>query len=52
MPPKKLTEAQKKRLKKHSAHHSSKHMAMMKKMMKAGKSFAQAHTAAQKKVGK
>ena len=56
MPPKKktkaLTTAQKNRLKKHSVHHSAKHMAMMRKDMKAGKSFTQAHNKAQKMVGK
>ena len=49
---KKLTDRQKKTLKKHSVHHSKKHMAMMKKEMKAGKSFTAAHKKAQKMVGK
>jgi len=56
MPPKKiakkLTTAQKNKLKKHSSHHTKKHMAMMRKDMKAGKSFTQAHNNAMKKVGK
>ena len=39
-------------LKKHSEHHSKKHMDMMKKLMREGKSFKAAHTAAQKEVGK
>ena len=47
-----LTDAQKKKLKEHSKHHSSKHMAMMRKDMKAGKSFSQAHNKAKKMVGK
>jgi len=47
-----LTDAQKKKLKEHSKHHSSKHMAMMRKDMKAGKSFSAAHKKAQKAVGK
>ena len=49
---KKLTDKQKKTLKKHSVHHSKKHMAMMKKEMRAGKSFTAAHKKAQKMVGK
>ena len=49
---KKLTDRQKKTLKKHSVHHSKKHMAMMKKEMRAGKSFTAAHNKAQKMVGK
>ena len=38
-------------LKKHSKHHSAKHMAMMKKEMKNGKTFSESHKMAQKKVG-
>jgi len=49
---KKLTEAQEKRLKKHSAHHTKKHMAMMRKDMMAGSTFKSAHERAQKKIGK
>tara|TARA_B100000965_G_C19418805_1_gene681165 strand:- start:644 stop:796 length:153 start_codon:yes stop_codon:yes gene_type:complete len=49
---KKLTDRQKKTLKKHSVHHSKKHMAMMKKEMRAGKSFTAAHKKAQRMVGK
>ncbi len=48
---KELTQRQKDTLKKHSKHHSAKHMAMMKKEMKKGKSFSAAHKMAQKKVG-
>jgi len=48
----KLTEKQIKMLEKHSAHHSKKHMDMMKKMMRDGKTFTAAHKAAQKEVGK
>lgn len=47
---KKLTNAE--RLKEHSKHHSAKHMAMMKKDMKAGMSFTAAHKKAQRAVGK
>tara|TARA_R100001463_G_scaffold13577_1_gene36472 strand:- start:233 stop:361 length:129 start_codon:yes stop_codon:yes gene_type:complete len=39
-------------LKKHSEHHSKKHMNEMKKSMRSGMSFKKAHTIAQKKVGK
>ena len=48
----KLTDKQKKTLKKHSVHHSKKHMAMMKKEMRAGKSFTASHKKAQRIVGK
>ena len=47
-----LTTQQKKKLKKHSVHHSSKHLEVMKKHMRAGKTFTQAHKKAQAKVGK
>ena len=49
---KKLTQRQLDTLKKHSKHHTSKHMAMMRKDMKAGKTFTQAHKNAMKKVGR
>jgi hypothetical protein len=48
----KLTEAQMKKLKEHSKNHTSKHMAMMRKDMKAGMSFTKAHNKAKKLVGK
>jgi len=48
----KLTTAQKQTLRKHSKHHSKKHMSMMNNLMRSGRSFSQAHSAAQKKVGK
>ena len=47
-----LTKRQQETLKKHSKHHSAKHMAMMRKEMRAGKTFTQAHKKAQKMVGK
>tara|TARA_R100001443_G_scaffold109729_1_gene121224 strand:+ start:462 stop:635 length:174 start_codon:yes stop_codon:yes gene_type:complete len=47
----KLTDRQKNTLQKHSKHHSSEHMAMMKTEMKSGKSFSVAHKKAQKVVG-
>ena len=40
------------KLKEHSKHHSSKHMAMMKKDIKKGMSFSAAHKKAQRVVGK
>ena len=45
---KSLTQRQKDTLKKHSKHHSAKHMAMMRKEMRAGKSFTAAHKMAQR----
>jgi hypothetical protein len=47
-----LTIGQKKMLKKHSAHHSDKHMALMNRLMISGQSFDEAHKAAMKGVGK
>jgi hypothetical protein len=47
-----LTPKQTALMKKHKVHHSSKHMASMKKAMLGGKTFTQAHKLAQKKVGK
>tara|TARA_B100000925_G_C21962212_1_gene453917 strand:- start:185 stop:337 length:153 start_codon:yes stop_codon:yes gene_type:complete len=48
----KLTPRQEATLKKHQKHHTAKHMAMMKKMMRDGSTFTAAHKAAMKKVGK
>ena len=42
----------KKKLQKHSKHHSSKHMKKMKTDMKKGDSFTKAHKKALKKVGR
>ena len=47
-----LTKKQKDMLAKHKEHHSKKHMDLMKKLMKEGKSFAEAHKIALKEVGK
>ncbi len=47
-----LTESQKQRLKTHKQHHTAKHLAMMRKDMKSGMSFTNAHKKAQKMVGK
>ncbi len=49
---KKLTDRQTATLKKHSVHHTKKHMDMMTKLMLEGKTFTQAHNIAMKKVGK
>ncbi len=51
-PAKKLTARQEATMKRHAEHHTKKHMSEMRKMMLAGKTFTQAHKAAQKKVGK
>lgn len=47
-----IDKKEKKLLKKHSSHHSKKHMDQMIKDMKAGLSFTKAHKKALKKVGK
>ena len=47
-----LTIGQKKMLKKHSAHHSDKHMALMNRLMISGQSFDKAHKIAMKEAGK
>ena len=47
-----LKKPQKDALKRHSPHHTAKHMTEMKKHMKKGKTFTQAHKIAMKKVGK
>jgi hypothetical protein len=50
--PKKLTARQQAALKRHGVHHTAKHMAEMRKSMRAGKSFTEAHRGAMRKVGK
>ena len=47
----KLTAAQKQKLQEHAAHHSQKHLEFMKRKMRAGDTFAQAHKKAKAKVG-
>ena len=47
-----LTEAQKNKLKQHKEHHTQKHMTMMRKLMREGKSFTKAHNETMKKIGK
>ena len=48
----KLTTRQKNKLKEHSEHHSDKHMEFMKRRMRAGDSFTEAHRIAMRKKGK
>ena len=48
----KLTKSQQNTMKKHSKHHSKKHMQYMKNSMLRGATFTQAHKRAQKAVGK
>jgi len=47
-----LTQRQKDTLKRHSVHHTSKHMTEMRKLMRSGKTFTQSHKIAMKKIGK
>tara|TARA_R100000654_G_scaffold24805_2_gene47985 strand:- start:3715 stop:3927 length:213 start_codon:yes stop_codon:yes gene_type:complete len=47
-----LTTRQLNMLEKHKEHHTAKHMAMMRKLMKEGKTFTEAHKETKKKVGK
>ena len=49
---KKLTKRQQDTLKKHSTHHTAKHMAEMRKLMRSGKTFSESHKMAMKKVCK
>ena len=46
------TKRQNSALKRHSAHHTKKHMAEMRKLMKKGSTFSEAHKKAMKKVGR
>jgi hypothetical protein len=47
-----LTKIQIDSLNKHKKHHTKKHMDLMKKLMREGKSFDESHNMAMKKVGK
>ena len=47
-----IKKKQQDQLMKHAVHHSPKHMALMRKVMKKGKTFGQAHKLAMKEVGK
>ena len=46
-----LTKRQQDSMKRHSQHHTKKHMAFMRREMRKGKSFTAAHRAAKRKVG-
>tara|TARA_Y100001951_G_scaffold100555_1_gene104130 strand:+ start:2480 stop:2644 length:165 start_codon:yes stop_codon:yes gene_type:complete len=46
-----LTARQEAALKRHSVHHTAKHMAEMRKSMGSGKTFTEAHRLAMRKVG-
>jgi hypothetical protein len=50
--PKALTKRQQAALKRHSVHHTRKHMTEMRKFMSGGKTFNEAHRMAMRKVGK
>tara|TARA_Y100001972_G_C7528624_1_gene266439 strand:+ start:233 stop:391 length:159 start_codon:yes stop_codon:yes gene_type:complete len=52
MSAKKLTPRQEAAMKRHAKHHTSKHMTMMRKLMRGGKTFTEAHKATQKKIGR
>lgn len=47
-----LTVRQKQTLARHKEHHTAKHMTEMRKLMREGKTFSQAHKSAMKKVGR
>ena len=49
---KKLTKRQIATLRRHRSHHTKKHMTVMVRAMKEGKTFGQAHKLAMRKVGK
>jgi len=49
---KKLTQRQTDTLKRHSIHHTRKHMTEMRKLMRKGKTFTESHKIAMTKVGK
>ncbi len=49
---KNLSKANLNKLEKHKAHHTSKHINLMKKLMLEGQTFTEAHNAAMKKIGK
>jgi|TARA_R100001443_G_scaffold48118_1_gene60527 hypothetical protein len=48
----KLTKSQQNAMKKHSKHHTKKHIQYMTNSIKRGSTFTKAHKNAQKKVGK
>ena len=48
----KLTKRQEEAMKRHSVNHSTKHMSFMRKLIKEGSTFTEAHNKAMRKVGK
>ncbi len=52
MPPKKISKRMESTLKKHEEHHTKKHMAKMRKLLREGKTFKQAHAISMNMVGK
>ena len=50
--PFKLKKRQEEAMKRHSEHHSKKHMDLMRQLMEEGETFTEAHELAMKKVGK
>ena len=51
-PRKDLSKGQKELMKEHKEHHTKEHMTMMRKLMKEGYCFQQAHDITMKKIGK
>lgn len=51
-PKKELTKGQKQLMKEHKVHHTKAHMSEMRKLMKKGFCFQQAHDITMKKIGK
>jgi hypothetical protein len=47
-----LTKRQISAMRRHSKHHTAKHLKSMVRAMKKGKTFTQSHTIAQRKVGR
>ena len=47
-----LKKRQEDAMRRHSKHHSKKHMDLMRELMKDGKTFTEAHELAMEKVGK
>jgi len=51
-PKKELSPRQKALMKEHKAHHTKEHLTMMRKLMKQGYCFEQAHQITMKKIGR
>tara|TARA_R100001463_G_scaffold710_6_gene3270 strand:- start:2092 stop:2247 length:156 start_codon:yes stop_codon:yes gene_type:complete len=48
---KKLTKRQEQALARHKVHHTNKHMAEMRRLMRGGKKFGESHKIAMRRVG-